>query len=384
MQKPNPTLHPRLLIISFSNITDDARVLKQVKLFADRYDVTTYGYGPSPDPRVRHIRLDDAHGIRRWSRSDLILRRFHRVYWRQPAIDRAKADLAQIERFDTILANDIDAIGLALALKPTHGVHADIHEYAPKQNEEILVWRLFIAPYVTWMCRRFLPKVNSMTTVGQGLADEYLRKFGVSSGVVTNAAPFASLTPRPVGTPIRLVHSGASIPNRRLEVLVDSAIATKTDVVLDLYLMGNNPEYIEKLRKRAAGSDRVRFPHPLPYRELIARLNEYDIGLPVSPPTTFSERWALPNKFFDYVQARLGVIIGPSPEMQQLLDIHKFGVTAEGFGTAAITRALDALTPAQIFAWKQRADESAQALSAEPQNKIWDAAIEALLKRSPM
>jgi len=375
---------PRLLIISFSDITEDARVVKQVRFFADQYQVTTLGYGPSPDSRVEHVRLDDADGIRRWRRSDLILRRFDKIYWEQGAIRAGLATLSGREPFDVILANDIDAVGLALALKPRHGVHADIHEYAPKQNEEILVWRVFIAPYVTWMCRRFLTKAASMTTVGQGLADEYHREFGVHSGVVTNAAPYATLEPRPVGTPIKLVHSGASMPNRRLEVLVDSAIATKTEVVLDLYLMGNNPEYIDRLRRRAAGSPRVRFPAPLPYRDLVNRLNEYDVGLPVNPPTTFSEKWALPNKFFDYVQARLGVIIGPSPEMRDLLDAHHFGMTADGFDARAITRALDALTPERIFTWKKHADQAAHDLSAELQTKVWDAAIDALMKRPAM
>ncbi len=282
---------PRLLIISFSDIRDDARVLKQVVSFADRYDVTTLGYGPSPHPGVEHVQLADADGIRRWRRRDLILRRFEKIYWGQPAVRVGLAKLGELKPFDVIVANDIDAVGLALALRPTLGVHADIHEYAPKQNEEILVWRLFVAPYVTWMCRQFLTKVTSMTTVGQGLADEYLREFGVVSGVVTNAAPYASLSPKPVGSPIRLVHSGASMPNRRLEVLVDAAIATRSDVILDLYLMGNNPEYIDRLKQRAAGSARVRFPDPLPYRELVARLNDYDVGLPVIPPTTFSEKW---------------------------------------------------------------------------------------------
>lgn len=373
---------PRLLIISFSDIGDDARVLKQVHLFAERYEVTTFGYGDSPDPRVEHVRIPDDRSIRRWRRRDLILRRFRKIYWGQTAVQAGLDALGERE-FDGIIANDIDAVGLALAFQPTHGVHADIHEYAPKQNQEILVWRLFVAPYVVWMCRQFLPGVASMTTVGQGLADEYLRKFGVRSGVVTNAAPLADFAPRPVGAPIRLVHSGASMPNRRLEVLVDAAKATRTDVVLDFYLMGNNPEYIERLRKRAAGSDRVRFLDPLPYAQLIARLNEYDVGLPVIPPTTFSERWALPNKFFDYVQARLGVIIGPSPEMQRLLDVHRFGTTADGFGKRAITAALDALTPEQIAEWKVRSNESAEVLSSGPQNAGWVAAVEALLERAP-
>lgn len=372
----------RLLILSFSNISADARVLKQVKFFADRYEVTTYGYGPSPDSRVKHLRLDDAFGIRRWKRSDLILRRFRRIYWRQPAIRRANSDLTTQQRFDVILANDIDAIGLALELDPLHGVHADIHEYAPRQNEELLVWRSFISPYVRWMCRRFLPRAASMTTVGQGIADEYQRVFGVKSEVVTNAAPYTELTARPVGTPIRLVHSGASIRNRRLEVLIDAVAATESDVTLDLYLMGNDPDYITELHGRAASSARIRFPDTVPYQQLIARLNEYDVGIHVIAPTNFNNRWALPNKFFDYVQARLGLIIGPSSEMKRLLDVHGIGVVTDDFGTAALTRVLNKLTTNQVHEWKSRAAAAAHALSSEPQVEVWGSAIEALVNRA--
>src|ERR1035437_8414823 len=146
---------PRLLILSFSNIAADARVLKQVTHFADRFEVTTYGYGPSPDPRVHHLELDEVHGIRHWSRRDLILRRYRRKYWGQPAFRHAKADLPSLKRFDVILANDIDTVAVALALDPIPGVHADIHECAPRQNEEILMWRDLDAPYVRWLPPHF-------------------------------------------------------------------------------------------------------------------------------------------------------------------------------------------------------------------------------------
>ena len=370
---------PRLLILSFSNISADARVLKQVTLFADRYDVTTCGYGPSPDHRVRHVRIGDEHGIRRWTRRDLILRRFRRIHWGQPAICQAKAELAPLDRFDVVLANDVDAVGLALSLDPVHGVHADIHEYAPRQNEEQLVWRLFEAPYVRWMCRQFLPRAASMTTVGGGIADEYQRVYGIHADVVTNAAPYAEFTPGPVGSPIRLVHSGASIRNRRLEVLVDAVLATTSDVTLDLYLMGNDPEYVTELHERAAGSDRIRFPETVSYQQLIARLNEYDVGLHVMAPTNFNNRWALPNKFFDYVQARLGLVIGPSVEMQGLLQANGFGAVADDFHAAAVTRVLDTLTVATVQTWKSRAADAAHTLSSENQVTVWGAAIDTLL-----
>lgn len=371
---------PRLLIMSFSNISTDARVLKQVNHFAGMYDVTTYGYGPTPDNRVRHIQLDDSRRIHKWTRRELILRQFTRMYWQQSAIRQAQADLAPLPTFDAILANDIDTVGLALQLKPARGVHADIHEYSPRQNEELLIWRVFEGPYMKWMCRRFLPQAASMTTVGQGLADEYKRVFGLDAQIVTNASPYAELDVRPVGTPIRLVHSGASLRNRRLETLVDAVAATSTDVSLDLFLMGNDPEYVEELRARA--SSRVRVLDPLPYSQLIARLNEYDIGVHVIAPTNFNNRWSLPNKFFDYVQARLGLIIGPSAEMQRLLEENQLGAVSDDFGAPALARVLDRLTPDQVRSWKANSAASAHALSAEAQIVVWDGAIRKLLEDS--
>jgi len=370
----------RLLILSFSNIASDARVLKQVRLFVDRYEVTTCGYGPSPDPRVHHRQLDDENGFSTWTRHDLALRRFTTIYWNLPAVVQAQNLLASSDPFDAVIANDIDTVGLALSLQAAHRVHADIHEFAPRQNEELLMWRLFNAPYVRWMCRSFLPQVASMTTVGQGLADEYLRVFGLTAEIVTNATPHADLNPQPVGTPIKLVHSGASLRNRRLETLVDAVKATRTDVTLDLYLMGNDPDYIVELGDRAAGSPRVRIREPLPYEHLIAKLNEYDIGVHVIAPTNFNNSWSLPNKFFDYVQARLGLIIGPSPEMRHLLEEHDLGAVTEDFSADALTQVLDALTPERVSQWKASAHDAARALSAEAQVAVWDKAVASLLE----
>lgn len=370
---------PRLLILSFSTIAADARVLKQVRHFAEHYDVTTCGHGPIPDGRVHHVRLDEAYRHRRWGRADLLLRRFNKIYWEQPAVRHAREMLSHEDRFDAILANDIDTVALAHALRPRGGVHADIHEYAPRQNDEILQWRLLVAPYVRWMCRRHLPLATSMTTVGQGIADEYRRVYGVDAGVVTNATPFANAVPGEVSTPIRLVHSGVARANRRLEILIDAVTATSADVTLDLFLVVNEPSYLESLRDRAGGSPRIVFQDPVPYGELIATLNRYDVGVHVIPPTNFNNRWALPNKFFDYVQARLGLVIGPSPEMRRLLDEHGLGTATDDFTAASLRDVLDRLDASQVAEWKGRSHGAARALSAENLVETWDSAIAALL-----
>ena len=44
-------------------------------------------------------------------------------------------------------------------------------------------------------------------------------------------------------------------------------------------------------------------------------LNAHDVGVYVLPPVSFNHLWALPNKVFDFVQGRLALVVGPSPEM---------------------------------------------------------------------
>lgn len=369
--------------MSFSHIANDARVLKQVRRLVERWDVVTCGYGPSPHEQVTHLQIPDEAGYRVWRRSDLILRRFRTIYWEQPAVRSAQDLLRDAGDFDVVIANDIDTLGVALQVGPTGRVHGDIHEYAPLQNEEILVWRVFIAPYVRWMCHQFLAKAGSLTTVGAGISALYRRHYGVDAGVVTNATPYADLRPRPVGATIRLVHSGASIRNRRLENLIDAVLSTTTEVSLDFYLMGNDPAYVDELKRRAGDSERVRFCDPLPYAQLIGRLNDYDIGVHVIPPTNTNNALALPNKFFDYVQARLAVLIGPSAEMRDILTQHKFGLVAAGFDSRSIARALDGLDAETVLEWKAAADKAAPALSAEVQIDIWEAALRELVTDLP-
>lgn len=368
----------RLLIISFSTITADARVLKQVRRLSRDYELHTVGYGPAPDGVAGHVRVPDEYAIWQYDRVAVATRRFSRAYWGNRAIAFAAEALAATE-WDVVLADDVDAVGLALSLKPARGVHADLHEYAPRQKEDVPRWRLFVAPFIRWMCREFVTKAASVTTVGQGIADEYAREYGIRADVVTNAAPYADLSPTRVGTPIRLVHSGAALRDRNITAILDAVEATRTDVVLSLYLTPNDPAFLDEVRARAAAGSRITLHDPVPYDDLSVTLNGHDVGIHILPPVNFNNRWALPNKFFDYVQARLGVIIGPSPEMARVLTEHGFGAVADGFTSGGLADVLDSLRPEVVSEWKQASDAAARELSGEAQVEGWARAIDRLV-----
>src|SRR5690606_14619308 len=107
-------------------------------------------------------------------------------------------------------------------------------------------------------------------------------------------------------------------------------------------------------------------------------LNSYDVGLSIFPPTTFNLAWCLPNKFFDFIQARLGVIVGPSPEMSRLVTENGIGEVLPGFEADSLAAALDALTPEGIAAWKLAAHERASEFSGERQMEIWHQILDRL------
>lgn len=372
---------PSLLIISLSTLVADARVLRQIRLFADRYAVTTVGYGPAPDGVVEHVQVPDE--IISWhkDRRLLILRRYQAAYDTAPVIRHLTPRL-EPGRWDVVLANDVDAVPLAVSLRPRGGVHADLHEYASRQNEESRRWRWFVAPFRRWLVRTWVTRADSVTTVGAILAEEYRREFGLQAGVVPNAAPYAERSPTPVGDPLRLVHSGAARRNRSLGVMLEAIRLTQRPVTLDLYLVPNDPAYLAELRQEAADLPQVRFNDPVAPDELVERLGACDVGVFVLPPLTFNYLNTLPNKFFDFVQARLGIVVGPSPEMAGLVREHGLGVVTPDFTAQGLAQALDALTPESVADYKEASHAVARELSAEEQIKGWAAAVDALNTRA--
>lgn len=374
------TSRPRLLILSFSSIRSDPRVLKEVELFKGKYRVSTCGYGEGPDGVEEHFALPaDSRG---WpsDKVGLVSRRFGRVYDGLTAVQSARKILPA-GAFDVILANDLNTLPLALELKPTLGVHADLHEFAPKEKDDDLKWRLFVAPYMRWLCRRYLGSATSVTTVSAGIAARYTKDYRVPCGVVTNAAPFSDREPRPVGPRIRMIHSAAGQRYRKLENFVEAMRDAPEWLSLDMIVMPNEPDYVAELKELAKDVPAIRFRDPVPYAQLVDTLAEYDVSLVFLPPTNFNLENALPNKFFEAVQARLGIIVGPSPAMVSIVNEYGLGAVTPDFKASTLASVLRGLTPDAVESWKAAADRAARPLSAESQVKVWDSAIEAIASR---
>ncbi|PFG32510.1 glycosyltransferase [Sanguibacter antarcticus] len=380
---------PRILCVSLSPIHSDARVLRQVSVLAGRGHVTTVGFGPTPHGSDEHLRIPDgAATLPQTPRGValLALRRHEAAELSAPAVRYALEVLAG-QRFDLVVANDARVLGLAhaVAARSDAPVWADMHEWAPEERTHVRSWRLLVAPFMTHLCRTYLPRSAAVTTVCNSIAELYGQHFGVTAEVMRNSSPYLDLRPSPVAADaVRLVHSGAAIHGRSLETMIDATRELGSRYTLDLYLLpgGDGGRYLRELKDRAADCSRVRFRDPVAPGDLPATLNAYDVGVFWIPPTHTNARYTLPNKFFDYVQARLAIAVGPSIEMARLVERYRLGVVSDGFDVAACVASLSTLDAAAIRGAKAAADVASSELSFETDALVGDRIVARLLAAS--
>ncbi|MBJ2120972.1 hypothetical protein I6N91_08285 [Arthrobacter sp. MSA 4-2] len=381
-------MRPKILCISFSDIRADARVLRQLEVLAEFGDVTTLSYGVKPDAASDHLEIDASLpslpqtpvGV-----ALLALRLHRRAELIAPAVQRA-FQLNAGRTYDLVVANEARALPLAHRIANGAPVWGDMHEWAPEERAHVRSWKLLVKPFMTDVCARYLPKTQAVTVVNDSIAALYERAFGCATETVRNARPFVDLEPVPVdAATIRLVHSGAAVPGRNLEGMIEAAAGLGPQYSLDFYLVpardgGKYRRYLEEL---AAGAAQVTFHDPVKPEELPAVLNRYDVGIFSLPPQTKNHELMLPNKFFDFVQARLAIVFSPSPETSRLIRESDLGAITEDHSPAALIRSIQGMTRDNIARYKDNAHRAARQLSSESDESTERSILRRLLSLNP-
>ncbi|WP_288291830.1 hypothetical protein [uncultured Varibaculum sp.] len=377
--------NPNILVISFSDIRRDARLLRQLSVVKDFGHVTTLGYGSQPAVSDEHLQIPSdmpslpqtVPGVLK-----LALRLHGASEFAAPALRRAR-ELLQGRQFDLVISNDARALPVAFyAAGDSTPVWADLHEWAPEERTHIASWRILVAPYIRYICKKYLPHTSAQTTVAGRIAHLYQENFGVQPQVMRNSCPFQNLSPTETGSEqIRLVHSGGAVPGRALETTIKAVVAAGERFTLDLYLVPANDggKYLRELKSLAEGSPRIVFHDPVKPAELPKTLNQYDVGVFWIPPFNTNARLTLPNKLFDFVQARLAVAVGPTVEMVDVVKQYDLGIVSAGFSVEQIVESLNTLTPENITSYKQNVNTAASELSFDKDAEVAKEIIASML-----
>jgi hypothetical protein len=378
-----------VLVLAFSNLRHDARITRQLNWLQKNYRVTVVCFDGSPE-NVKVIRIDQTRltfmrkalmGAALATRSfSIAYRLFHDYGYVVPQL--------QPESFDLIIANDIDTLPLAFNIKGASSAKVifDAHEYAPRHFENNKVWKTFFQPLYLHLCRKYIPRVDGMLTVGKGLSDEYYKNFGVQPVIITNATRYHETVPSEIlPGKIRLVHHGIANPSRKLELMVDMMDLLDERFTLDMILMisdfasGQTKAFVDGLKERVAANPRINILPPVKSHEIVPLIRQYDMGVFLIPPINFNYANTLPNKLFEYFQARLGIAIGPTPEMAAIVNQYKIGVVSDDFTPQGLATKLNLLSEAQIKTFKVNAEAAAKALNAERNEEIFNKLVSSLV-----
>ncbi len=374
----------KIIIISFSDLRNDPRVNRQIRHLSRRYAVTAMGL---KDPGVENVIFKPVElsyavsiGEKIKERSLLLRRQFDRYFdriFKWPAAESLKQPV------DLVIANDVESLPLAFRISEVNTntpVICDCHEYAPLEFGHLLRWRLLYKPYKIFLCNRYLTRCRHVFTVSEGIADAYLENFKVKATVLTNACDYVEMEPSESREDkIRLIHHGSAQPNRKIEKMIEVMKYLDRRFHLTLMLVPGNRAYIDHLKEKYRDRENVTFIPPVPMAGIVETLVRYDIGFYMLEPANFNNRMALPNKLFEFIQARLAIAIGPSPEMARVVKKYDCGIVCEVFSSKSMAEALNRLTIENIRYYKQQSHKNARELSAVPNLEHLDSVVDEVI-----
>jgi hypothetical protein len=375
-----------ILIISFTNLYKDPRVYRQISFLKEKNSITEIGLKSSQHSDIEFIQAKlnyFNYALKVKGLSYLKVGLFEKYYWESLNYKEIIKSLSNKE-FDVIIANDIESVPLAIKIKKNARIIFDAHEYSPKQFDDQILFRHFYKKYIEYLFENYLMYVDKMITVSEGIAEEYYKNYKIKPVVISNASDFVDIEPSPVAeNNIKIIYHGGSNSSRHLETMIHMMDYVDKRYHLDLMLVHDaNFVYFNKLKTLVKSRNNVRIIEPTSMQNIVNYTKDYDIGLYILKPTNFNQKHSLPNKLFEYIQARLAIAIGPSIEMAKIVEKHNLGIVAENFEPITLAEKLNNLTQKDIEYYKNQSHLAAYELSSSKNLQILETTIQEILNKN--
>lgn len=288
-------------------------------------------------------------------------------------------------RAHVLVANDLDTLlpNFLVARLTGRKLVYDTHEFYTEVPE--LVGRSRVRAVWLAIERWIFPKLRTVITVNDSIADAYHARYGNTVHVVRNIPMRRALAPPPsraeLGLPMDrriLILQGAGINIHRGAEEAVLAMQGLPECLLLIIGSGDAWPVLERLVKGHRLEDRVRLLGRMPYERMMDHTRNADLGLTLDKDTNLNYRFSLPNKLFDYLHAGIPVLATDLPEVARIVRRYDAGVVLPQAGPAAIQAAVRALfaDPERERALRGNATFAARALDGEAEM----ATLRALLK----
>jgi glycosyltransferase involved in cell wall biosynthesis len=280
-----------------------------------------------------------------------------------------------LNHYDLIICHDLELLPYLFNGSRNPNILFDAREYYPKHFESDIIWRLVQSPFQYYLCKKYICRANKCITVSQGLKDKYKSEFSIEMDLFYSLPEYADLDPSDIESNIKLVHHGKATRARKIENIILAMDQVREEFKLDILLVGDG-KYFEELKALASTRRNVRIIEPVSFDKIIPTLNQYDVGIVFFPPTTFNLIYCMPNKLFEYIQARLAVVSAPLNDLKIFVEKEHIGLVATSFEPDSLSECINNLSKNNVTKLKNRAD----LLAAKYNKKLNDDLLHNILK----
>ena len=233
---------------------------------------------------------------------------------------------------------------------PSAQIYLDAREYYPLEFEHRWIWKMTSGRLASYICRTYFHRLTAGVTVSDGLRRAYEETYGRTFAVLPSyAEAHPHIKAKMPGEVLRCVYHGNASRDRAIEDMIDAFLNLSNAFELHLYLVGVDARYMKELKRLAAPASNIEIHEPVAFNELVSMLNAYDVGLFVSRPTTFNLKFCLPNKLFEYIQAKLMVVVTPLCEIARFVESKGLGKVCDGFGEECIRQSLLSISSEELM-----------------------------------
>ena len=233
------------------------------------------------------------------------------------------------QKADLLVANDLDtlpAVFLASKIKRLPVVY-DSHEYFTEVPE--LIGRRWVKKFWEGIEAFLLPRIRHAYTVSASIARDYRRKYGIDMQVIRNLPSRVEKILQPQVALKKpgenlIIYQGSLNMGRGLELAI-SAMQFMENTRLIIAGTGDVEVNLWELTRSLKLQEKVHFTGRIPPEELRQYTIQADLGISLEEKLGLNYYYALPNKLFDYIQARIPVLVSDLPEMAQIVAHYGIG-----------------------------------------------------------
>jgi glycosyltransferase involved in cell wall biosynthesis len=224
----------------------------------------------------------------------------------------------------------------------------DCHEYFRGVPE--LVGRKRVTAAWKWIEDRIFPSLGQVMAVNDSIARLYSEEYGKKIRIVRNV-PLTRIPQEPRSKASMgidddahvILYQGAVNIDRGLEEAILAMKHTRSSAVLVIAGTGDIHQRLISLTEKEGVSDKVVFLGQVPFEQLYAVTLSADLGLSIEKDVSINYHYALPNKFMDYIQAGVPVLVSPFPEMKAIVDHYCIGEYIESHDPQNLASQFDSM-----------------------------------------